>query len=102
MDPEQRSKPDIWRQHMEGWHQSQLTQKEYCKQNDLSFSSFCYWRARLNRSTTNGSKLIPVAVGRTAVSVTVFLPGGLRLEVPSHALPDVLPIIYRTAQVQPE
>jgi hypothetical protein len=101
MDLEQKSKQDIWQQHINDWRQSRLSQREYCKQNDISFSSFGYWRTRLNRSSKIGGKLIPVTVVRPSASVAVFLPGGLRLEVPSHALADVLPIVCRTVQAYP-
>ena len=65
---EQRSKQDFWQQHITYWRQSRLSQKEYCKQNDISFSSFGYWRTRLNRSSKTGSKLIG-SVAKSAVQI---------------------------------
>jgi hypothetical protein len=102
MPLEQRSKQDFWLQDINDWRQSRLTQKEYCKQNNVSFSNFGNWRTRLNQSSKTGSKLTPVSVGHPSVSVAVYLPRGLRLEVPGHALADALPIVYRTVQAQPK
>lgn len=98
MDPEQKSKSDIWQQHINDWRQSQLSQKEYCTHNDISFSSFSYWRTRFNRLTKSSRKFIPVSGGQVHSVICIFLPGGLRLDVPSHALAEVLPIVYRVTQ----
>ena len=38
-----------WQRHIEAWQQSRLPQREYCKQQEISFSSFSYWRTRLSR-----------------------------------------------------
>lgn len=89
----------FWQQHIEGWQQSALSQKAYCRQHKLSFSSFGYWRTRLNE-TTPGKKLIPVTLSRSAGVVTIFLPAGIRMEVPMHALSEVLPIVCQSAQAR--
>ncbi len=91
------NKHDFWQQHIEGWYQSKLSQKEYCKQQDLSFASFGYWRTRLNRKAVARGKFIPVNVAG-ASSVVIFLPVGIRLEFPSHALAELLPVIVRSVQ----
>lgn len=98
MDLEQKSKPDIWQQHIDDWRQSKLSQKEYCQRNDISFSSFSYWRTRFNRVAKSSRKFIPVSGGSSHSVICLFLPGGLRLDVPSHALAEVLPIVYRATQ----
>lgn len=89
----------FWQKHIDGWQHSQLSRKAYCKQHSLSFSSFGYWRTRLRRKPVSEKKLIQVAVQRPAASVTIVLSAGIRMEVPVHALSDVLPVIYRTQQV---
>lgn len=95
-------KQDFWQRHINNWSQSQLTQKAYCQQNDITFASFGYWRTRLNRTVKTGNKLIPINLSPRAESIDVFLPGGLRLAVPVHTLADVLPIVYSTIGAQPE
>lgn len=88
----------FWQEHIDGCRQSHLSQRDYCKQHDLTFSSFSYWRTRINRLSTQGNKLIPVRLSESLASVRIFLPDGLRLDVPAHALAEVLPIVYRTVQ----
>jgi len=91
-------KRDVWQRHIEGWRQSNLSQKAYCQQQDLSFTSFGYWRTRLNRNTDSRGQFIPMSFAGASSSVTVFLPTGVRLEFPIHALAEVLPVIARSAQ----
>ena len=92
------NKRDFWRRHIEGWRQSKLSQKTYCQQQGISFASFGYWRARLKRQTESGGKLIPVNIAKASSSVTVFLPLGVRLEIPAHTLAEVLPVIVCSVQ----
>jgi hypothetical protein len=92
------NKRDFWQRHMEGWHQSTLSQKTYCQQQALSFASFGYWRTRLNRKTDTPGKFIPVNLTGTPTSVKVFLPTGVRLELPAHVLAEVLPVIVHSVQ----
>lgn len=79
-------------------HQSKLSQKAYCSQQDLSFVSFDYWRTRLNRKTEMRGRFIMVNLYRSSVLVNVFLSVDHRLKIPVHALAKVLPIIYRSVQ----
>ena len=83
-----------WQRHIEAWQQSRLPQREYCKQQEISFSSFSYWRTRLNRLAEGRSKLVPVHVQRVA-TVAIMLPSGIRLEVPAHTLEEILPTLTR-------
>jgi len=98
MTSEQKS--DFWQRHIDACRHSQLTQRGYCAQNNLSFSNFGYWRTRLKRKACKGSKFIPVTLSTTAMSVSVYLPGGIRLEVPAHVLPELLPAVCRLMQEQ--
>lgn len=91
-------KKAFWQGHIDGWRQSQLSQRDYCRQHNLTFSSFGYWRTRLNRLQQSANKLIPVKLAGSSSSVTIFLPAGLRLDVPVHALAEILPVVYRTVR----
>jgi len=87
-----------WEAQVEGWCQSTLSQKDYCKQHKLTFSSFGYWRTRLNRLTKPTPKFIPVKIPRTLSLVNLYLPNGLRLEIPPHTLAEVLSVVSRSIQ----
>ncbi len=91
-------KIDIWQQHILEWSEGQLSQKAYCQQNNISFSSFGYWRKRLNRLEKPTKKLLPVTLIQPSAVVVITLPLGVRIDVPMHVLDEVLPVIFRTCQ----
>ena len=35
-----------WKQHIERWRSSRMTQKAYCQQHDLGYHKFTYWKKR--------------------------------------------------------
>lgn len=85
-------KPTYWLQHFENWKNSGLSQRDYCKQHALTFSSFGYWRHRLKANSTAESKLIPITVSSPAL-INIYLPSGVRIDMPTHALADILPLL---------
>ena len=85
-------KAAYWQQHFTDWQQSGLSQRDYCKQHKLTFSSFGYWRKRLKTSESIPRKLIPVSVPRPAL-ISVYLPSGVRIETPLHGLVELLPLL---------
>ncbi|WP_321528840.1 IS66 family insertion sequence element accessory protein TnpA [Sedimenticola selenatireducens] len=84
----------FWKAHFSDWKQSGLTQQAYCKQHDLKFSTFGYWRKRLATPAVAG-KLIPVMSNRHVETMIVISVRGLRLEVPVGSLEQVLPVVQR-------
>ncbi len=95
-----KEKVAFWQCHIKAWQESKLPQKAYCQQHDISFASFGYWRTRLNRKTAPKTKLIPVGISKPFSSINIFLPNGIKLEVPTHELTDVLRALH-TAQGTP-
>lgn len=41
--------PEYWREQMNGWRASGLTQAEYCRQNDLDANRFSNWKRRIEQ-----------------------------------------------------
>ena len=46
-EPTSSSRPVYWQGHMERWHQSGQSQTVYCREHDLSYFRFQYWRRKL-------------------------------------------------------
>ena len=42
-----------WIQLMAEYEASDLTQREFCEQQQLAYSTFCYWRKRLSGDSAN-------------------------------------------------
>ena len=59
-----------WQDHIGRWRSSGMTQKDYCQKNGLKWSTFHYWRKRLQELCAPVS-LIQVAIGSGQSSQTV-------------------------------
>jgi len=82
-----------WQNHIKAWEAGKSSQREYCRQHNLTFSSFGYWRQRLKKVPSKAPKLIPVSVSRSASLISVVLPTGVRIEAPAHCLSDILSVV---------
>ena len=87
-----------WQQHIDAWRQSGKAQRAFCADSQLSFSTFSYWRTKINRDKNRENPWVPVQLAGSSTTVAVSLPGGIRLEVPVVALAEVLPTVYRSLQ----
>ena len=88
----------FWQSHIQDWKKSRQTQKAYCQKHGLSLAQFGYWRTRFNQNERTPSKLVPVQMPHPNPGVTLYLPGGVRMELPVSALADVLPVVYRAVR----
>ena len=101
-DPEERRK--FWKDHIENWNKSKLTQTDYCKQNDLIVHRFTYWKRRFvpeNQANISFVPLqlssnLPVFAGKSALNL--FTPNGFRIEVTSGFDPATLKRLIITVQ----
>ncbi len=72
------SKKGYWSRHIENWSNSDLTQVEYCRQNNLNRYTFSYWKSKLNKTQTF-RPLLPVSVRPDTTSVNSSFPSGVSL-----------------------
>ena len=82
---------EFWRGHLDAWHRSDLTQREYCATHVLSEKSFYRWRAKEKQGiagTKSSLTLVPISVSPSATSNIVRLhsPGGWEVELPSVSI----------------
>ena len=59
-----------WQEHIERWRSSGMTQKDYCRQNGLKWSTFHYWKQRL-REKSSPLNIVQVSLGPVEVSNNV-------------------------------
>jgi hypothetical protein len=45
----------FWKQHIDSWQATGLTQTEYCRRHDLKHHQLVYWKKRFLKSETNVS-----------------------------------------------
>ena len=83
-----------WQAHIDRWQNSGKPQRQFCSDNQLSYSTFCYWRAKLLETKAVDNKWLPIKMTMPSSSA-VILPGGVRIETSVQSLLEMLPGIYR-------
>jgi hypothetical protein len=88
-----------WRQHVEAWQASGLTQAAYCRQQGLNPFTFTGWRRRLTATPATSPGVIPIRVSLTdpasAAAVVLRLASGHQLELPASTAPAWLAELIR-------
>jgi hypothetical protein len=87
------NKSQFWQDHITAWQGSGLSQVAYCKQHEIKFHNFAYWRNRLSRAKAPSAKLMKLGAMPASSRVMVNLPLGVRLELSASDLPVVLPAV---------
>ena len=90
------SAPDFWQKHLESWRKSGLTQSEYCRRQNLRYTTFRKWKEKLcnyyptdswdTKSNSNSIKLVEVKrdfIFDTQTSPCSFGPGNVGYSSPS-------------------
>lgn len=88
----QHSLKEKWRQHLQSWRDSGLSQSAWCRQHDIRPNQFWYWRKKLDGASQSApredrlSTFVPVipepqaeATITPGSSLTVSLPNGLTI-----------------------
>jgi len=63
------------------WRQSNLTRREFCEQNNLSFHKFRNWITLINQSNCNEFIDIEVVKPPNLSSTIIHYPNGVKLEI---------------------
>ena len=82
MTPEERTQ--FWQQQISTWQVSSLSGQAFCRENNLFYHQFVYWRRKQNkvRSSQSDSHIGFARVTQTASSkceLTLTLPNGLSI-----------------------
>ena len=93
MDENELTKSELWTKHIQDFHRSGLSQKEWCREHQIPLSTFGYWMRKQAEA--------PSESGQTADPVFARLPSGQ--EVSSDLLPDHAPMtIYLPGSIRIE
>jgi hypothetical protein len=92
-----------WQEHIERWRSSGMTQKDYCRKNGLKWSTFHYWRKRLQELSSPVS-LIQVAlspgrgsrVGQDWPGLVLLIGDNYRVQVGDEFNPATLARLVQT------
>ena len=87
------NKAQFWQDHITAWQGSGLSQAAYCKQHEIKFHNFAYWRNRLSPAKAPSAKLMKLGAMPASSRVVMNLALGVRLELSASDLPVVLPAV---------
>lgn len=91
----------FWRQHVEGWQRSGLSQQEYCQEHGLVLSTLQTWRRRLK---SNSAEVQIVQVGQAfrpaaaPLALLVGRGGRYRLEISHGVHPATLATVLEVLE----
>ena len=75
----------FYQKHIERWQQSQLSQVEYCRQNELIPHRFAYWKRRLAGHQTSPTfvpvPLVPNFSASSNAKIDLVITGGFKIQV---------------------
>lgn len=89
-----------WQQQITAWQATDLTQADYCKQNDLLYHRFIYWKQKFTSQRTvpvqskSSGGFVKVAPHKTESGLSVTLPGGMVIR---GIREDNLPLVCQLA-----
>ncbi len=98
-------KAQQWRQRFVCFEKSRQSTNAFCRQEGVSPQSFYLWRKRLAQSPADGQAPLPLPAGFRPVrllpsaSVSVQLPGGTQLVVPTTDAQSLQLVIETLARV---
>jgi hypothetical protein len=95
------AKRSYWEKHVKRYYDTDLSQKEYCRQNNLSYWSFNMWKRRIDQKSsscglTEISRVKVRELSRTGRSFEILLGNTIRIAVPDDFDPEVLKNILKT------
>ena len=95
--------PGYWREHLESWKNSGLTQKVYCEQAGISYASFVYQYTRITRKAEKTSvkfieKKIPEQKQANNIPrLQLMLPNGILIGIEGALDMSLLETVLRVA-----
>ena len=51
-----------WKNQINNWRTSELSQKQFCQRESLAFSTFCYWKRKIERGTNPAVEFYPLTL----------------------------------------
>lgn len=100
--PADTKKQAFWREHIEQWSQTSLSQAAYCREHGLRKSHFWYWKRRVRELSTEAaveplrflpidlSPPAPVEPPTTGTGITLVLKQGVRVTLGAEFCPATL------------
>ena len=84
-------KCEVWRGRLQAWRDSGVSAAAFCRQHDLPYPQFIYWKRRLGKAA---SGLVPVAVhASSTATVEIALRSGAVVRLTGVSMRDVVDVV---------
>jgi hypothetical protein len=90
-------KRNYWKQQIEQWQQTGLSQAEYCRRNNLKHHQLVYWKKRYLKAETEVSfvpvqleALLDIPAPADQASLTVIIDNQFKVEIAAGFDPQLL------------
>lgn len=85
-------KRQYWREHINTWQNSGLSQTEYCRRHELTYHQFVYWREKFAPKPATAISIVEVPLPGVGYGVRHnCCPSALRVSLGQDIGIDVLP-----------
>ena len=82
---------EYWANHVKSFHKSGLTQRDYCRQNNISYWSFNLWKRKIETSGCTGFHQVPAEIIQVEPpsdkNIEITIHDHLRISIP-HDFPE--------------
>lgn len=75
------AKQSYWKQLIQNWRDSGLTQVQFCKENQLKKPTFMYWKSKFDQKEDAPTTLLPVSILPDRVSLSPQSSSGVSLSI---------------------
>ena len=95
-------KRSYWKQHIDSWQETGLTQVEYCRQNNLKHHQLVYWKKRFLKTETDVSfvpikleDLLDIPAAPQSASLSLVINNHFKIEIrPGFDVQLLRPLIF--------
>jgi len=98
-----RNGEEFWGNHVEIYYKSGLSQKEYCRQENISYWSFNSWKRKLEKSKPK-NKIIEIprdkfrSLTSASESFEIIISNNLKISIPNNFDAEVFKRIIQTVE----
>ena len=83
---------------VEACHKSGLSNKEWCKQNQIAEHIFYYWQANYRKENRPTESFLPISTGQAPKpGIKIVYPNGVQLELNENTSPSLIATLINLA-----
>ena len=89
---------DYWQQHYQSFQELSITQREYCRQNNLGYWTFNKWKRFFDQESTSTSlQQLPVTYQSVkSEKLEIILHGNIKIAIPDNFSEETLRKVVST------